>query len=490
VIRSTIIIGVLLLWSCFMWANDFADIQSAFDDFSRDSQLSFKQFADSNDQQYTQWLAEQWLEYEQFSALVRDPVPKPGAAPVVVVKVADKTQAVPDEPIKPIERGFPASNSTEASTVFKAAEIKEKQVAIPQNAKLADNGNSYQFYGVAWALPSMGIALNTIRSEADVAVAWNVLSLADYQIVVTAIKQQQADNHLSDWGLLQLLHQLAEQRFEHHNQRQVYVWFFMTKLGYQLHAGFDAKQLVLLFGSQQTVYEKPYYQLSGQKFYLLNPVTGKLRLPKQRYPGTVQALDLRFGGTLYGVSDIQQRVIEVDGQTFTITTRKPRTLFLESYPQLDLQHYFSASLAPVTAASLRQQLLPVLEGKTPLEQVDWLLRWMQFGFQYQVDKNQFGQENYFHPEENFVFAANDCEDRSFILSWLVGELLGLSVIGLNYPGHVAIAVAFPEGYQPELPATLEYAGQPYWIADPTYIGAAAGQVMPQYRSQKPEVITY
>jgi hypothetical protein len=379
--------------------------------------------------------------------------------------------------------------------VSETASENKTQGTIPLYPMPTNSSNTHQLYRETGVLPRIEVTLKGIHTEADVAAAWQALSQSDYQGVVATIKQQRMNNRFSDWGLLQLLHQQVEKAFEQHNQRQVYIWFVMTKLGYQLHAGFDSNQLVLLFACQQTVYEKPYYQLHGHKLYLLNPVRGKLRLPRQAYPGSVQALDLRFGATLFddaafGAAEIRQQLITVDDQAFSIATLKPRNRFLASYPQLDLQHYFSAPVAPITAKSLKQQLLPVLEGKAPLEQVNWLLHWMQFGFEYQVDGDQFGQENYFHPEESFVFAANDCEDRSFILSWLLRELLGLPVIGLTYPGHVATAVAFPEEHQPSIPATLQYAGRSYWIADPTYIGAMAGQIMPQYRNQEPQVVVY
>jgi len=470
-------------------ADDFDDMQREFETFSGEQQRSFQRYYDANDATYVQWLSEQWQDYQQFSGVVRDPVPKPAGAPALVPervpeeKAEQQSEAQPraDQPVASKPHVATKPSQAVAARVTKPAELTRSE-PIAQS--------KHRFYGAVWPAPNMHVELTAIHTEVDVAAGWQRLSHSDFQRDITVLKQQQVDHRLSDWAVLQLLRQQAEPLFEQHNQRQLYVWFFMTKLGYQVQLGFDDERLVLLFASQQAVYEKPFYRLGGQTFYVLGTVKGQLRLPQARYPHDLQALDLRFAGTLYRPTDTQQRVLEVDGKRFTITTVKPRNRFLDSYPQLDLQHYLGAPIAAVTAASLKQQLLPELTDKTPLEQVSWLLRWVQFGFEYQVDNDQFGEENYFHPEENFVFAANDCEDRTFILSWLVRELVGLTVVGLNYPGHVALAVAFPVSMEPNSPATLEHGGKPYWIADPTYIGAGVGQVMPQYHGVEAQPIEF
>ena len=66
---------------------------------------------------------------------------------------------------------------------------------------------------------------------------------------------------------------------------------------------------------------------------------------------------------------------------------------------------------------------------------------MQTSFNYKTDDGQFGEENYLFPEETLHYRYSDCEDRSILFTWLVKNILGLDVIGLDYPGHVAAAVA-------------------------------------------------
>jgi hypothetical protein len=68
---------------------------------------------------------------------------------------------------------------------------------------------------------------------------------------------------------------------------------------------------------------------------------------------------------------------------------------------------------------------------------------------------------------------------------LVRELLGLEVIGLDYPGHIATAVKFNN----EVPGNyVVVGGRNYVICDPTYLNAGVGLGMPRFKGVDPTVI--
>jgi len=98
---------------------------------------------------------------------------------------------------------------------------------------------------------------------------------------------------------------------------------------------------------------------------------------------------------------------------------------------------------------------------------------------------QFGKENYLFPEETLYYPYSDCEDRSILFAWLVHSLLGMDVIGLDYPGHVATAVQFKGNVGGD---AIQYNGRRYVVADPTYINASVGMTMPDFKNAKPGVI--
>jgi len=160
---------------------------------------------------------------------------------------------------------------------------------------------------------------------------------------------------------------------------------------------------------------------------------------------------------------------------------------LNYYPQIDLQHYFSAQPDKTTIRSLRKQISSKLEGLSARESVNYLLNLTQTGFSYAKDQQQFGEENYLLTEESLLYRANDCEDRSIFLAWLIKDLLNLHVIGLDFPGHIAIAVEM-EGQANDWKISSK--GRSYLIADPTYIGAKVGMIMPSLKNEQAKAIHF
>ena len=126
-----------------------------------------------------------------------------------------------------------------------------------------------------------------------------------------------------------------------------------------------------------------------------------------------------------------------------------------------------------------------MKGMDEQKAINFLLRFVQTSLRYKTDEVQFGKENYLFPEETLYYPYSDCEDRSILFAWLVHSLLGMDVVGLDYPGHVATAVLF-EGHVDG--DSVTHNGKRYVIADPTYVNALIGMAMPNFKNEKPEVI--
>ena len=56
------------------------------------------------------------------------------------------------------------------------------------------------------------------------------------------------------------------------------------------------------------------------------------------------------------------------------------------------------------------------EGLGEEEAVNMILSYMNYGFKYMTDDNQFNREKPFFPDENFYYPYNDCEDRAILFS--------------------------------------------------------------------------
>ena len=71
-----------------------------------------------------------------------------------------------------------------------------------------------------------------------------------------------------------------------------------------------------------------------------------------------------------------------------------------------------------------------------------MIDFVQRAFQYKVDDEQFGEERTLFANETLYYPYSDCEDRSLLYATLVRDLLGLDVVLLDYPEHIATAVKF------------------------------------------------
>ena len=159
--------------------------------------------------------------------------------------------------------------------------------------------------------------------------------------------------------------------------------------------------------------------------------------------------------------------------------------FYKNYPYCDLSVYFNSSPSQIANNSLKETLSPFIKDKSIFDAVSFLLNFVQYATAYQIDDEQFGIEKPFFVEESLHYHSSDCEDRAVFFAYLVKELVGLKVIGIDFPNHVAAAVNFKENF----PGTnFNYKNKKYTLCDPTYLGAGVGAIMPEYSDKEAEII--
>jgi hypothetical protein len=156
----------------------------------------------------------------------------------------------------------------------------------------------------------------------------------------------------------------------------------------------------------------------------------------------------------------------------TVTTNRNLIDFYNSYPITS-----NWDLYPV--------LKTAIAGKSHAEAANLLLNFVQFAFKYQTDAQQFGYERPLFADETFFYPASDCEDRAILYSILVRDLLGLEVVLLQYPQHLATAVHFNETVQGDY---LMIENKKFLVCDPTYLGADIGMAMDEFKQVKAKVM--
>ena len=161
--------------------------------------------------------------------------------------------------------------------------------------------------------------------------------------------------------------------------------------------------------------------------------------------------------------------------------------YYNSYPQTEIPVYMNNRATADFDRYITPQFRSLIEGKNPKEGAGIILNFIQNSFEYATDEIQFGYEKPFFIDECFFYPYSDCEDRAILYGYLIKRLLGLDIILLQYPEHIATAIYFPEDAEGDY---IMLNNRKYTICDPTYTNAPIGTCMPQYVNSKPSVYLY
>lgn len=466
-------ISILFLHTSLAFAESVEDIHSSFNDFTKGQQSSFNTFIAQRDREFLAMLKEQWQEFEQMPSLVRDAKPKPLVIPQS--KSQSKAKTKETRAVKPIQVELSDKNNeiNEATPLIDLDDLKSMNSSDNLNFK------ALKFYGHKLPTPVFLPPVIATLSQQSLVEFWQAILVLEYQSPLSFLVQYKQEYALSDWAYWLLVQQYSQLQTSNINDARALTWFLLSQSGYHVKLGVSGNVLVLLLPVVQTVYAMPYYTIAGERFYLLTEgESSMVSTYNGKYGKATEALDLSFDNTLKTQPQLNYRelIFTVNNvqETLSIPYDYQRVQFFKTYPQLDLKYYFSATLNSISADALRKQLAPLLRG-SQFENVNNLLSFIHQAFPYAVDEAQFGEENYLLIEETLHYQASDCEDRSILFAWLVNHLLGEKVVALDYPGHVSTALNRPEGL-------LQ--------ADPTYIGANLGDVMPAYKNTKPDIVYF
>ena len=337
-----------------------------------------------------------------------------------------------------------------------------------------------------------GVINITSSQECAVADGYEALCRSNYKPLIANCQQAQKDFRLNDWGVFLFVKTAAEALCNDENSCIVMQQFLLNELGYRAKMARrgDRNQLLLFVATDCMVYGHPYftkeglnyYNINGTEactFYMCNQDSKKAKTPVAMRLNNVPALNS-------GVVS-RQRTNKAGNVSVCVNVSKSLMDFYASMPQCDYGVYAKAPVAGSLAQEVLGTLRPLVQGKSEVDAANLLLNFVQTGFKYATDEEQFGFEKPFFVEELFYYPACDCEDRSVLFGWLVRELLGLDVVYLDYPNHIATAVQFKGDVKGDF---LTVDGKRYTVCDPTYIGASIGMTMPNLRSAGVSILRY
>lgn len=458
-----------------------------YERFKQQAYQDYESFRRQANEEYAKFMEEAWTRFETQPAEEPPTKPKPPTPLVGETKPKPETIRIPD-PVSVTEIPKPDLGQAERPKPMEPI----VPTAVPATAtaqKLLFYGSTFSFHLEDENLPKLwGF------SEKSVARMWRKLSDPAFDHIIAECLQQRDSRNLCDWAYVKLTQQVAEKMYgKGTNEAVVMQMYLLTQSGYQMRIGRDDQdKLMLLIGSKEKIYRYQCYILDNTRFYILDRKFNNKSLlvydhafPKEKsFSLALTQPDLKVEKTETRTIT-SKRYPEV---SVTVQTNKNLIDFYNDYPINFYWHYYSlASLSPVIKETLYPALRKAIEGKTDLQAANILLNFVQTGFKYQTDQQQFGYERPLYPDESFFYPYCDCEDRSILFACLVRELLGLEVVLLDYPEHIATAVSFKQPVEGDF---VVVDGKNFVISDPTYIGSSVGMCAPVFKTTSPKVIKF
>jgi hypothetical protein len=296
--------------------------------------------------------------------------------------------------------------------------------------------------------------------------------------------------NLCDWAYYELLQHVTGNIYGNKSSREAIVLqaYIMTQSGYQVRFGRTKDGLLLLMSTNATVYATPYVLIDGANYYALGRVAESIYICNFKFPGeSVLSLKMNSLPTL-PIDTIRGRELhspKMNEAKITINHNRNLINFLNTYPRCSIDNFVDASLDSLAKQSLYPTLQGLIANKSEEVAANILIDFVQKAFQYKVDDEQFGEERTLFANETLYYPYSDCEDRSLLYATLVKDLLGLDVVLLDYPEHIATAVKFNDDIDGDC---VLINNEKYLICDPTYIGANIGRTMPRYREVAAQAI--
>ncbi|MGM0567494.1 MAG: hypothetical protein ACQESX_12105 [Bacteroidota bacterium] len=477
----------------------------------------YAKYIEEQDRKFSAYLEKEWKAFELYKANRLKPEPKPLKTPRFdpdEIKTKDKDPKKIEEKKSELKEESP--DTTQKSKPQKRADLPVKKL-IPEQMQVVappdknpeaikpvvkplppeesdQPQENINFYGKKLSFP-VDEQLKQFRCSS---VSQNVLSdawksLADKNISQTV--QKAADYKekmkLNDWAYLMMIEQFAEEVFPVANEQKIFSWFLMNKSGYDIRIAYAGQELSLLIPAKTQLYNTRYLLLDDKKYFIRTALqSDQIYTYDAAYPPASNDVDLHIYTPVKLGEELQDKTIAFKHQNKTyeipITYNQAHIDFYQDYPNTEVDVFLNAPVSDALQNSLKNGLQDKVDEMEDTEAVNFLLALAQKSFDYKTDQEQFGKEKFFFPEEVFHFPYSDCEDRSALFTWLIRNLKGLDIIGLDYPGHLATAVKLDgaEG------AFVSVASANYVVADPTYVNAPYGVVMPEFKDAPVKVIQF
>lgn len=434
----------------------------------------YQAFRKKANEEYAEFVKEAWARVHPQPPQKAPEEPKP-PQPVV---------APQDKPVVPSPMPFKEVTPVPEPKPVPEVPIPVPEVPVEQTLTLQYYGTTVQVHEYA----GKTIQLKSLKPD-DIAATWKRLSDGSCEALLADCLKTKRQLCLSDWGYLMLVRQAAG-RIATGNEATLLEHWLLAQSGFRTRLAKSGKgSLQVWVPFDVLVYDHPFIVLDSTVFFLVtenDASDDELQVLDREFPGENTASLRMMKQPKLEQQRCGQRTFaskENPAVSLQVSLNKNLINYYSAYPKVagSWDIYANASLSEEVKRQLYPQLRQLLKGLNELRKAEVLLNWIQTAFEYKTDEEQFGGERSLFADESLYYPYCDCEDLSILFSILVRDLLGLRVVLLHFPGHLATAVRFNGDVDGDY---LELDDGQYIVCDPTYIGAPVGLAMPEFKEQE------
>lgn len=452
--------------------------QKEMADYKQQKKTEFEDFRKKANEEYAAFLKQRWEELQAFKGIEPPVEPKPPVPTPVEPDRKPTTDPIPYKKVVPL---------SPTPTIPQPLLPDIPPVTLPTSPSV-----QVDYYGLSQNVrvhPDMKIHLENL-SEDEIARAWILFSDERFDITIHELLNMKAELQLNDWGYVQLVRQFCNRFFgKTIDEAAILQAYILSQSGVDMRLMRTNQHLYVAIPFTEAIYHRNYILVDDIPYYLFDQTDEKRFdvMNKSFAGGKVPSLRMNNTPSLPD-KPTETRVLTSERYPeIRVSMKENQNLidFYNDYPLTSKWNYYSlASLSGET----KEMLYPMLKSKignlSESAAANMLINFVQTAFEYATDQEQFGYERPLFGDETFYYPFSDCEDRSILYSILVRDLLGLDVVLLHFPGHLATAVRFSSDVNGDY---LLIDNVKYVVCDPTYIGASIGMAMPQYKEEGTEI---
>lgn len=466
------------------------EMEKDFDSAEKEFRNGFSHFVDSVNQEYINLIREaekdflkllkdSFREFEVINAESKSPVSKPQKIPLY--------KKAPSIDFDEVKIGRKALSKTNNRIILIQESSGENKYKKTESVRMNLWRNEFS---LSFDTLISQVNLNQAGPEAFKD-CYEFLLNTNYSPLIEQMADISGRLNLSDWDYFCMVNEFSKNVSADINNQKVLSWFLLLESGFKVKIGYHDNDIALLFAPAQTIYNMPFFDIRGERYYTLSFHHQKVTTYEIDHFKGINYINIWRDKPLLIPELAKNKTIKFPfkGSVFNIELSYDQNYidYYSNIPDIKVDYYFALPVSSLFKESIEAKIGPLLENKSLYESLHFLLSLVQYGFDYKTDAEQFNKEKYMTPEETFHYEFSDCDDRAILYSWLVSDLLDLDNIAIDFGDHLCVAV---EVTDKELRGGIRYNGKDYIICDPTYRGAPPGILFPQYRYKEAGIIDF